>query len=100
MKKSLAKFFALMVVLSMIVTPVSARSFAPDKPGAKTSTAEPSIYLVRFSDPPLALYHGGINTLRATSPVVTGVRKLNVHTEASQAYLGYLAINMLISLMY
>lgn len=47
--------------------------------------------IVQLEDPPLASYQGGISGLRATSPVATGLGKLNVNSAESQAYVGYLA---------
>lgn len=53
--------------------------------------AEPWPYIIRLTDEPLATYRGGIGRLRPTSPRVTGQQKLDVASQASQAYLGYLA---------
>ncbi|CAG0929869.1 lactocepin [Thermoflexales bacterium] len=54
-------------------------------------SSEPAIYMIRLMDPPLAAYAGGIQELRATSPQVTGERKLNVNSPAARAYTNYLA---------
>ncbi len=58
---------------------------------AKNLSNDPAIYMVRLADPALAAYTGGINSLKATSPQVTGERKLNVKSVAAQAYMAYLA---------
>ncbi len=47
--------------------------------------------IVQLEGPPLASYQGGISGLRPTSPVATGMGKLNVNSAESQAYVGYLA---------
>jgi len=52
--------------------------------------ADKSIYLVQFDEPALSNYTGTIAGLRATSPEVTGQRKLNVKSPASQQYLSWL----------
>jgi subtilisin family serine protease len=49
--------------------------------------------LVQLEGPPLASYKGGISGLRPTSPVATGMGKLNLNSPESQAYVGYLARN-------
>ena len=56
----------------------------------KNLSNEPAIYMVRLSDPPLAAYAGGVTGLKATSPQATGERKLNVKSEAAQAYMAFL----------
>nr|WP_290670346.1 S8 family serine peptidase [Ardenticatena sp.] len=47
-------------------------------------------YIVQLKEPPLALYEGGIEGLAPTANSVTGARKLDVTSPASQAYLAYL----------
>ena len=49
------------------------------------------VYIIRLQGESLATYRGGIADLPATSPKVTGDRKLDVNTPESQAYLDYLA---------
>ncbi|OGO60658.1 MAG: hypothetical protein A2032_06555 [Chloroflexi bacterium RBG_19FT_COMBO_49_13] len=51
--------------------------------------SETGYYIVQLSDPSIALYGGGISGLEATSPQVTGERRLDPNTPASQAYLAY-----------
>ncbi len=53
-------------------------------------SSEPAIYMIRLADPPLAAYMGGINGFAATSPQVTGARKLNVNAPAARAYMSFL----------
>ncbi|NCC32075.1 MAG: hypothetical protein EOM24_08635, partial [Chloroflexia bacterium] len=48
------------------------------------------LYIVRFAEPALASYTGGLLNLPATSPEATGARKLDVNSASSQAYLQYL----------
>lgn len=47
-------------------------------------------YIVQMKEPPLALYEGGIQGLAPTANNVTGARKLDATSPASQAYLAYL----------
>ncbi|MEM7031705.1 MAG: trypsin-like serine protease [Chloroflexota bacterium] len=47
-------------------------------------------YIIQFEDAPLATYDGSIANLQATSPKVTGERKLNVRSANSQSYRSYL----------
>src|SRR3954454_12752372 len=57
-----------------------------------TAHAAPThTYIVQLKAAPLASYTGGARGLRATSPQVTGQRKLNTRTVAAQAYRSYLA---------
>lgn len=68
---------------------------AGDLPGSQrfqiAPLGETNTYLVQLSDPPLASYRGGMAGLPATSPEVTGRRKLDATSPASQRYLDYLA---------
>jgi len=48
------------------------------------------LYIVRFDEPSLARYEGGIEDLAPTSPRVTGER-LNTRSSAALAYRGFLA---------
>lgn len=59
------------------------------KPGTE-SADESQIYLIRFQEPALASYTGGINGLAPTSPQITGERELDAQSTASQAYVDYL----------
>ena len=58
--------------------------------GEIKGVSETGYYIVQLSDPSLARYQGGIAGLVATSPEVTGVRRLDTSTPQSQAYLSYL----------
>ena len=51
----------------------------------------PYLYLVQLVDAPLATYQGSIDGLTATTPRLTGERKLNLRSAASVTYQGYLA---------
>src|SRR3954466_12141351 len=48
-------------------------------------------YIVQLKAAPLASYTGGARGLRATSPLATGQRKLNVRSASALAYRSYLA---------
>ncbi len=50
----------------------------------------PAIYIIQLVDAPLASYRGGLQGLTATSPLITGDAKLDIHTTTSRAYLNYL----------
>ncbi len=65
---------------------------------AATTAQEPAtvggqsdIFIIKFSEPSLAMYDGGINNLRGTSRASTGARKLDVKTATSKAYLDHLS---------
>jgi hypothetical protein len=47
-------------------------------------------YIVRFKNPPAALYTGGIMGFKATNPHVTGARNLDLRSSPVRAYVGYL----------
>ena len=47
--------------------------------------------IVQLEEPSMARYRGGIVGLEATSPRVTGVRKLDVKSPRARAYRGFLA---------
>ena len=99
MKTKLSKIFALMIVATMIVSPVAAQTVPDDPTGLSMEAADAttknvdgtlSIYLVRLSDAPLVSYRGGIEGYPATSPAVTGANQLDVNSPAAQAYTQYL----------
>src|SRR3954452_2174107 len=48
-------------------------------------------YIVQLKAAPIASYAGGARGLRATSPLVTGQRKLDVRSASALAYRSYLA---------
>jgi uncharacterized repeat protein (TIGR01451 family) len=54
--------------------------------------SETGLYIVQLSDPSLATYQGGISGLTATSPEVTGTRRLDTSTPESHAYINYLDV--------
>ena len=103
MKKSLAKFFALVVILSMIAAPVSAKSGIVESPSKVVGTAGaapvieapgasgPEVYIVQLAGDPVATYQGGVPGYAATSPLATGAVKLDSKSKTSQAYAAYLA---------
>ncbi|MBB5208331.1 S8 family serine peptidase [Chiayiivirga flava] len=64
---------------------------------AKTDAAQVrSLYIVRFDEPPVAAFRGDADRfpklagLKATSPAVTGERKLDMNSAATKAYRGAL----------
>ena len=52
--------------------------------------AEEGLFLIRFQEPALAAYRGGIAGFQATSPAATGASKLNADAPASVAYVDHL----------
>ncbi len=59
--------------------------------GAQDDGAEMERFIVLLHDAPVALYEGGIPGLPATSPAVTGARRLDSQSPDSLAYEAYLA---------
>jgi uncharacterized repeat protein (TIGR01451 family) len=57
---------------------------------AAPAQGDKAIYIVRLTDPAVATYEGGIQDLAATSIRVTGERRLNTNSAASQAYSAFL----------
>ena len=55
------------------------------------NTTAPFLYMIQLVDAPLASYQGTIAGLSATTPRLTGERKLNLRSAASGTYQGYLA---------
>jgi subtilisin family serine protease len=53
--------------------------------------ASPSTYVVQLKAPPLASYTGGRGGVPATSPKVTGARRVDTRSQASAEYTSYLA---------
>jgi len=60
-------------------------------PSAVSAPAAEETYLVQLTEPPLALYGGGISGLAPTMPAKLGATRLNPSSPASVAYLGHLA---------
>jgi PKD repeat protein len=111
MRTMLFRIFALLIIVSMVVSPVAAQNntereeaatFTPALPSEGTdgvalqlaSTAlevsETGLYIIQLVDPAVPSYKGGIPSLEATSPQVTGQRRLDASSPAVQAYVSYL----------
>jgi uncharacterized membrane protein/subtilisin family serine protease len=97
MSSKLLKIVSVLVLLSMLVVPVSAKPITA-APAQETASAngpvkgasETGLYIVRLNDPSLAAYRGGIAGLAPTSPQVTGTRKVDMTSPASVMYTSYL----------
>ncbi|MCB9134926.1 MAG: S8 family serine peptidase [Anaerolineales bacterium] len=108
-KSQIANIFYVLVILAMLIAPVSAVSFAASSEqnagfntklgsqlhetaaaSSKIGKSATGLYIVRLTDPALASYTGGIEGLAATSPLVTGLRYIDIKAPASVAYLDYL----------
>lgn len=63
------------------------REVAADEGGQAVATR----YIILLRDAPVVRYRGSLPGLAATSPAVTGARKLDVKDPASQAYYDYIA---------
>ncbi|MCJ7694488.1 MAG: hypothetical protein MUO40_03595, partial [Anaerolineaceae bacterium] len=102
MKKALFTVFSLILVLGMLVNPASAQAPVDDErvdglttpqialPTVIEDTSVVEGYIILLEDSSLAGYEGDVAGLRATSPSLTGERKLDVSSAASVAYLDYL----------
>ncbi len=56
----------------------------------QAASKEAGLYILQLSDPPVASYRGGIDGFAATSPAITGARKLDARSSAALAYASYL----------
>jgi subtilisin family serine protease len=77
----------------VLAVPQPAAGQAAQGPSAAgfTAESETGLWVVTLQSPALAAYGGGVAGLSATSPQVTGERKLDVTAPDSVAYLGHLA---------
>src|SRR5437763_3035896 len=73
--------------LASVVAAIAAVGLLP----AAASAAGTRTYIVQLKAAPLASYTGGKRGLSATSPKVTGRRKLDTTTSAAKTYTSYLA---------
>ncbi|MER2599848.1 MAG: S8 family serine peptidase [Caldilineales bacterium] len=99
MKRTLILLLTLIMVLGVIVSPAMAAAPAVPVAGASAPTGRliqpadatgSALYIVQLADAPLASYYGGVESFAATSPRVTGARKLDMTSAASQRYMQYL----------
>lgn len=115
--KTIFRMFSLVLVLGMVLSmamPVTAMQFAkPDGPQnfeavdpqeivervlypdgvdkAVKNASGPTRFILTLKDTSLASYDGSIEGIKATSPVVTGVAKLDVKSPESKIYLEFLS---------
>lgn len=97
----MARRLPFLVVLLALVVPLALAGHptvafaAGDAPPVKalkpTLPEETQTYIISLDNPSLARFRGGIRELAPTSIEVTGARKLDVNSPASQAYLAFLA---------
>jgi hypothetical protein len=92
--KSIVRFVVLALALNLIFT--GARSpllalQAEEVPRQESVEESTGLWVVQLAEPSLATYPGNINGLAATTPQVTGARKLDVNAPASIAYRSFLA---------
>jgi subtilisin family serine protease len=96
MKKGIAVSLTLVGALGLsgiqaaTVHPASEQETTQAALVGETVPSGPGLYIVRLSEPALSSYAGGIPGLQATSPRVTGERKVNPRSPASTAYLTHL----------
>ncbi len=114
MRSKLFRILSIMMILSMIAIPVSAKPINPD-PGVDLQPAEAypvyntsgrldqrgvvneekgatgiARYIIQLQAPAAASYTGGIKDLAATTPRMTGDVKFNANSPAVQAYRDFL----------
>ena len=117
MKIKFPKIFALLIIFTMIVSPVAAQSptneAKPNEPTFQLDAAssgnekvfinrdatvvgeikgakDPATYIIQLTDAPVASYRGVVNGLAATAAAVNGAVKLDVNAPASKVYAQYL----------
>ncbi|MBE2198542.1 MAG: choice-of-anchor J domain-containing protein [Anaerolinea sp.] len=88
-----------LIAVTLTTLSATAETSAPSSAGlvAESQNAanlygvsETGLYIVRFTEPALASYTGGVAGLEATSPQATGARKLDANAPAALAYTDYL----------
>lgn len=95
---SLVLILVMVVPVSTVASPTASPSrsdaapeFMQPETGVDVAAEVPAKYwIVQLADPPLAQYAGGIPSLAATAPSVTGAVRLDVNTPEAQAYIAYL----------
>jgi subtilisin family serine protease len=70
----------------ILIFAFSNNTFAQDE----IDSTSRNIYIINLEQKGLVHYQGGINGLRATSPIITGARKLDSKSDAALAYLQFL----------
>ena len=90
----LVLLLALVVPLALAGQPASVLA-AGDTPPTQALKAQPldaiDTYIITLDNPALATFRGGIRDLAPTSTELTGARRVDVNSTASQAYLAFLA---------
>lgn len=96
--KRLFRVLGLLVMLSMVVSPLATFAQGPLQPtgeqptviSSSSSTSKDMVSIIVDLDvEPLATYTGGVTGYAPTSPKVTGARKLDVTSADAQAYRTY-----------
>lgn len=94
MTRRLPRILAL-IALIVSLAPAGANVVAAESSPPRTLQIQPleewGTYIIQLDNPALARFRGGIRDLAPTSIEVTGERKLDVNSPASQAYLAFLA---------
>jgi len=109
MRRKALYVFSLLIILAMLVAPVSARQNLADgdfefegvdpadvqqvdRPIAPVygKNSDTGLFIVRLADAPVASYAGTVAGFAATSPSVTGDRRLDADSSAAEAYRDYL----------
>ncbi len=98
MKSKLLNALALIAIVAMIATTVSAQATPKTQAdsgneleGVTPKIAGAEVYIIQFTEPALPSYRGGVPGLQATSLSVTGGTRLDANSPASIAYRNYLA---------
>ncbi len=96
-KKSVLILVVTLLALTMLAGAASAQPLSGSdvsRNGGTVPTTGTAVYIIKFAEPAVASYTGGVTGLDATSPQVTGARKLDVDSPASVAYHRYLSGKM------
>lgn len=95
MKVKKTSLILIVVLLAMTMfagtvgaSPLSSAEVASSGTPGSQATA---VYIIKFAEPAVASYTGGVAGLEASSPQATGERKLDVNSPASTAYHNYLS---------
>ncbi len=95
MNRRVLAFLSLLSLIFSIAGPAAAshRESASTGPDDLLQGASEGIFLIRLDEEPLATYRGGVRGLQATTPDLTGRRRLDVAAPDSVAYVDHLLAN-------
>jgi len=88
--KTLVSAVSIALATASFVPAHSAFAAASDKAYDASQAQARTTYIIRFVETGLLHYSGGVPSLAATAPVVSGARKLDIHSRPATAYMAYL----------